>query len=730
MEKYTKDLMFIKKYGWNLAIPFLLLIFVILFNHRLYGIFGANNYVTMHLIMEIIIIVTCFTIAIQAWIIFPFILSNDRLYIGALFLASGLLEILHTISYKGMPFFLEQSSSYSATWFYMIARLTQVVGLLIIFMLKPKKAHAYQRWIAYSLACLYVLVWLVIIYDPYHLLPALVVEGVGTTALKNGMQYVAIAMQCVLILYLFRTVDINQTSNVMIILASVYLILGDSMFTIYKSVYDISNFIGHLFQLEGFYFLIRAFYYSSVEKPFQDLIMAQHKLERSKKKLHHMAYHDELTKLPNYRFFTKKLKEELTVEGTKKAILIINIDRLKSVHDSFGHSFESMMLQKIADRLRESLPSELFISKLRTGEFTIIFHSVENKEDVVKVCDHIQEVMKEPVQLKHILFKVTVHIGISLYPDNGNNELELLKHAQIAMREAQKVSQPYLFYRSEMEKQVEERLELERDLYNALDQGEFYLEYQPQVDVSTGRIDSVEALLRWKHPEKGWISPVTFIPIAEETGLIVPIGEWILETACKQAKQWHEEGISNIRVAVNLSIRQFFQQNLVKMVEDVLVRTNLSPHHLELEITESMTMDTSHAIELLHELKRLGVNIAVDDFGTGYSSMSYLKDFPIDCLKIDRSFVCNVQSDSHDAALISMIISMAKHLRLKVIAEGVEEVEQFSFLAKRDCDTIQGYLFSKPLPPEKISADFDKIQNNIYSITGIGELGSDRGIKM
>ena len=369
-----------------------------------------------------------------------------------------------------------------------------------------------------------------------------------------------------------------------------------------------------------------------------------------------------------------------------------------------------------------SLPSELFLGKRRGGEFTIILPSVENKEDIIKLCKHLEEVMREPVQVQHLQLTATLNIGIALYPDHGENEEELVKHAQVAMRESKQTTERYLFYRSEMEPHLEERLVLEQDLHYAIEKGELYLEYQPQVDVSTGRIHCVEALIRWEHPKKGGVSPGTFIPIAEETGLIVPIGEWILETACKQVKQWHSEGIEGISVAVNLSIRQFFQQNLVHMVEDILVKTNLSSQYLELEITESMTIDTHHAIDILHDLKRLGIKIAVDDFGTGYSSMSYLKDFPIDCLKIDRSFVRNVQSNPHDGALISMIISVAKHLGLKVIAEGVEEVEQLAFLAERDCDTIQGYLFSRPISPSEITSNFFEIQKKALSLTGLEEL--------
>ena len=669
--------------------------------------------------IQIFIIVTCFSIAVQAWLIVPYVLSNRRLYIGALFLSLGLLEVIHTLSYKGMPFFIKESSAYTATWFYVIGRVTQAFGLLIILISKPKTVHSVQRWIAYSLACLFAFIWMIIIYNPTQLLPNLVIEGVGTTALKNGLQYVAIVLQFLLIVYLWKNIHINTTKHTMIIMASIYLILGDSMFTTYQSVYDIKIFIGHLFQLSGYYFLIKALYYSSVEEPFESMIETQKQLEKSKEYLQYAAYHDELTELPNLRFLKEELTKELKILGTKKAILMIEIDRLKAINESRGHSFRDSMLQEVSLRLRESLPKELFISKSNGGEFVIILHSLENTEDVVKVCNQIQEVMKEPFKIQHYLLKVTLNIGIAVYPNHGKNGEGLLKHAQVAMREAQKVTERYLFYRSEMDQYLEERLVLENDLHYALEKEELYLEYQPQVDVRTGRIHSVEALIRWKHPERGVISPATFIPIAEETGLIVPIGEWVLVTACRQVKKWHNDGICHIGVAVNLSIGQFFQQNLVQTIEETLVKTNLSPNYLELEITESMTSDTSRAIEILQDLKRLGVKIAVDDFGTGYSSLSYLKDFPIDCLKIDRSFVRNVQSNLHDGALISMIISMAKHLGLKVIAEGVEEVDQLTFLTERDCDSIQGYLFSRPISTEELSANFGKIQKNVFSITGL-----------
>jgi predicted signal transduction protein with EAL and GGDEF domain len=284
-----------------------------------------------------------------------------------------------------MPFFIKDSSAYSATWFYMIGRLTQALGLLLILISKPKKIHFIQRTITYSLACLYTFVWIFLIYSPYELLPHLVIEGVGTTPLKNSLQYLAIMLQCLILLYLWRNFNKDRRQNTVIIVASVYLILGDLMFTTYQSVYDIKNFMGHFFQLSGFYFLMRTFYSTSVEKPFQSLIETQKQLKKSEESLHYMAYHDELTELPNSRFLTEKLSIELSMPKTKKAILMIEIDRLKSINESLGHSFIDLMLQEVATRLRTSLPPDLFISQIGRGEFTILLHSVKDHEDVVQV---------------------------------------------------------------------------------------------------------------------------------------------------------------------------------------------------------------------------------------------------------------------------------------------------------------------------------------------------------
>lgn len=713
--------------------PMLLLVLTLVYRDALYAIFGESNYVAVHLIIEIFLIVVSFTIAVQAWLISPFILSNQRLYLGALFLAVGIIEIGHTMSYKGMPFFIVDSSSYSATWFYMAGRLLQAIGLFVVLSLKHKEITFYHRWYAYVIAVLAALLWVAIIYYPEQLLPPLVVEGTGLTFLKKFLQFTAMSFQLLLVIFLVKTYQFSKTRNSIVILASVYLILSDIMYVTYKDVYDIRNFLGHIFQLVGFYYLLRSLYYASVEKPFKDLIQAQNelkssfesleitknKLEKSEEGLHYLAFHDELTELPNARSLTEELTNHIQKDNQHLTLFVVEIDRLHAFKESLGLSFSNLLIQKVAERLKQSLPSELFMSKLREGEFTIVSNLAENIKQIEEISLLIQDVTKTPFQIQHLAINLTLNVGITTYPAGGETVEELIKHAQVAMREAQKDSKRTVFYEPAMEKVLVERLILEQDLHYALARNEIYIEYQPKVDIVTGRIDSVEALIRWRHPEKGVISPILFVPIAEESGLIVPIGEWVLEQACNQAKYWHDAGYKDLGVAVNLSIRQFYQQDLVDKVGQVLQKTGLDPTHLELEITESMTMNTKHAITILKGLKSLGVKVAVDDFGTGYSSLAYLKDFPIDCLKIDRSFVRNIQLDEHGAVLVSVIISMAKHLKLKVVAEGVEDAEQLKYLSDLNCDSIQGYLFSKPVSADTLTNEFNDIQNKAYSIIGL-----------
>jgi EAL domain-containing protein (putative c-di-GMP-specific phosphodiesterase class I) len=339
------------------------------------------------------------------------------------------------------------------------------------------------------------------------------------------------------------------------------------------------------------------------------------------------------------------------------------------------------------------------VARLSGDEFVAILSQYPDESLSPAVAERVMKALAQPVTLEGKEFFVTCSIGIAVYDADGSPAQNLIEHADIAMYSAKKQGRNcFQFYQPAMNDEAQERIRIEGALRNALERDEFVLHYQPQVDLGTGRIIGVEALLRWQHPELGMVAPARFIALAEETGLIVPIGAWVMRTACVQAKAWHDAGQTGLRMAVNLSARQFSQPGLVASIASVLADTGLPAACLELELTESLFMhDVTHAVTLLHELKALGVALSIDDFGTGYSSLSYLRNFPIDVLKIDRSFVNDIATDADDAAIVVSIIALAHNLQLRVIAEGVESEQQLDFLRRHHCDEIQGYFFSRPL---------------------------------
>ncbi len=342
---------------------------------------------------------------------------------------------------------------------------------------------------------------------------------------------------------------------------------------------------------------------------------------------------------------------------------------------------------------------------------------LRSEDEWESVCERIQRQINQPLQVRHLLLNVSVTIGSALYPSHGNEGEEYLKYANIALMEAQQQQVPFQMYRPSMSGKAFERLILENHLHHALQKDELRLVYQPQVDSVTGQIQGLETLLRWHHPSYGSISPAQFIPIAESTGLIIPIGEWVLRTACRQLKEWHDQGLAHLCIAVNLSSRQFYSQDLIETVKGILLETGLPPESLELEITESMMMNMEHASKTLQDLKDLGCKIAIDDFGTGYSSLSYLKHLAIDRLKIDQSFIRDLTGDEQDDAIVSTIISMAQHLQLDIIAEGVETPEQRNILRKKQCTHVQGYLYSPPLTPEDFQRNWQQLQQRAKSFS-------------
>jgi len=429
---------------------------------------------------------------------------------------------------------------------------------------------------------------------------------------------------------------------------------------------------------------------------------------RYEEQLVYQATHDPLTGLPNRNLLQDRLGQALALEAFRRrnpiCVMFLDLDNFKKVNDTLGHTVGDMLLKAVANRLKNCLRGGDTVARLGGDEYIIVLPNVREMHDVITVAKKMINVFAAPLLLMGNEIYVTASIGIALFPTDGETVDALLKNADAAMYHAKEQGKNnYQFYSAEMNTRVFERLSLETSLHRAVKNKEFTLHYQPRVDLRSGQICGVEALVRWNHPEMGLVSPAKFIPLAEETGLIVPMGEWVLRTACAQNKAWQDAGFPPLRMAVNLSARQFRQENLIEMVEEILLETGLAPQWLELELTESLVMqEAEKSAAILRELTDRGIEVAIDDFGTGYSSLSYLKRFPIANLKIDQAFIRDMTRDPDDATLVKTIITMAHGLGMKTIAEGVELAEQIEFLCRHQCEEMQGYYFSRPVAAEEL----------------------------
>jgi diguanylate cyclase (GGDEF)-like protein len=442
---------------------------------------------------------------------------------------------------------------------------------------------------------------------------------------------------------------------------------------------------------------------------------------RAERHMRQLAFNDTLTGLPNRARFTSHLSNLLEARRNSNeplAIMFIDVDRFKLVNDTLGHDAGDMLLKIVAERIHNCVRDDDLVARLGGDEFTVVLDNVGSREVLDAIARKICTSFSKPVAFLDQEIFVSVSIGISMFPDDATDLASLMKHADTAMFHAKRFRNDYKFFEADMEAGASERLELEHALRGALERNELAVYFQPQEDLKTGRIVGAEALVRWMHPERGLIPPQDFIPLAEETGLINPIGELVLRESCRQLRSWMDRGYGPMRIAINLSARQLDKNEIIGIIADAIDTSGIPPECLEFEITESVIMEhAEEMIEIFRKLKEMNILLAIDDFGTGYSSLAYLKRFPIDILKIDRSFVQDIPKDAEDVAIVTGVIAMAKGLDLKVVAEGVENAEQKAFLQQQECDYMQGYYLSKPVSADEFENRFlmpaylDKIGN-------------------
>ena len=423
--------------------------------------------------------------------------------------------------------------------------------------------------------------------------------------------------------------------------------------------------------------------------------------KEAEESIEYLAYYDVLTGLPNRTLLQDRIKQQISAAHRDKqnfAVMFLDLDRFKYVNDSMGHAVGDQLLQLVSSRLLEKVREGDTVSRIGGDEFVILLRDT-NADGAAHVAQGLLDSLSLPCDLNGIRFPVHATIGISLFPDNGSDIGTLLKQADVAMYRAKEEGRNnFRFFTDEMNTRINRIFSMEKDLRLALERNEFSLHFQPQMDITSGKICGAEALIRWDNPEKGRISPAEFIPIAEETGQIIPIGEWVLRTTCEKIAEWRQQGIQPFPVAINLSLRQLLQPDFAQQVAAMLERYGLLPNELELEFTESILLsEASIALDFMTNMRNLGVRLSIDDFGTGYSSLSYLKKMPVHKLKIDQSFIRDIHADMNDEAIVRSIIALGHHFNLSIIAEGIETREQLDFLQTLGCDEMQGYLYAHPL---------------------------------
>lgn len=650
------------------------------------------DFLAVHSLMEVFAVVVAALIFFTGHGVQQAERSTRTMALGCAFLAVAMFDVLHFLSSPGMSDMLSPNTQHKSLVFALAARIAGGIGLLAYVLLPETQAarSGVRRyaWIAVMLPL--AALALLVLHTP-DIVPAMYREGIGLTRLKVATQWLVIGLYlAAAALIHLRRVRLASCDAESLILALLLLAASELFFTLYVEVSSTTNFIGHCYKVFAYYFLYRAIYAEAVSRPFR--------------RMRNMLTHDDLTGLPNRTAFNEQLNLSLQRarrDGTSCAVLLLDLDHLQNVNDTLGHEQGDMLLVAAAARIRERLGDAGFLARFSGDEFVILLDNAE-VEHARGAGEGLLRAMEQEFDIGTDRLAISASVGIVTSPADGDSGSVLMRYADLALHRAKGGGRNGLVvFSRDLAEVVERRVAIEAHLKNALDRNELALHYQPKREIGSGRLTGWEALLRWQSPKLGMVGPQEFIPIAEQTGLIVPIGQWVLRNACLQLRAWKDLGLEPGNIAVNLSTRQFRQKDLAEQIAAALEDAGLAPGDLELELTESLLMDNlTSAAEVLASLEQLGIRIAIDDFGTGYSSLSYLKTFPIHCLKIDRSFIQDIPADENDTAIVRTIIALARSLGLTVVAEGVETEAQLDYLRVNQCDEGQGYLLSRPLDAE------------------------------
>lgn len=670
--------------------------------------------VALHTVTEFAAIVVALLLFSVAWFARSEGQPGNVVLIGCGFLAVGLIDLGHTLSYKGMPVFVTPADPEKAIHFWLAARYMAALTLVLAAMReRPPIQSAFVRhlMLAGALGVTGLVFWINLFHP--EVWPRTFVSGQGLTGFKIVAEYGLIVLSGMAAWFYYERMAAVRSSTAhsyaALCAACLITILSELCFTLYANVNGVFSLLGHLYKIIAYAYIFRAIFVTSVRDPYRRLRVEVQERREAERRVEFLAYHDILTQLPNRALARDRLLQAIADarrHQTLVALVFIDLDNFKTINDSLGHARGDALLQAVAGKLTANVREADTVSRQGGDEFLLILKDLPDIEAAGVIVGKLLEALSEPMDVDGVCLSTSASAGVAVWPSDGHDFDSLLRSADTAMYRAKEEGRnAYRFFDENMNRESMERLTLRQGLRTALEAQQFALHYQPQIDLTSGRVVGVEALLRWVHPEWGVVPPNRFVPVAEESGLIVPIGNWVIQEACRQAVAWDRAGLPPLAMAVNLSALQFKRGDLESVLADALNQAGLPAERLELELTESSLVDEPQLVRArLLSLHEMGVKLAVDDFGTGYSSLSYLKRFPVDRLKIDRSFVSELVSDPDDEAIVRAIIQLAASLGLKTVAEGVENESTRIRLQQLGCDEAQGYLFGRPMPADAIPA--------------------------